>query len=202
MPADWSRVEDWLGFERNVIFDKNPRETKKASKWPEIPILDDYGKSPNAFFWEKFPRRQLPEGPETKIDVEKLDNRIESNKSKMTVHQYERSKKAVDYLRNGAPSFQKTVLPGCFEKNSNSTVKNGQEVTEAIATWIKEGYAAGPFDSPPYSNFRVNPIMAVIQPGKVRPVLDVSSPKEESYNSCVDGNETETVKMASARLYS
>jgi hypothetical protein len=69
LPADWSRVEDWLGFERNVIFDKNPRETKKASKWPEIPILDDYGKSPNAFFWEKFPRRQLPEGPETKITL-------------------------------------------------------------------------------------------------------------------------------------
>jgi hypothetical protein len=185
-----------------VIFDKNPRETKKASKWPEIPILDDYGKYPSACFWEKFPKRQLPEGHETKIDVEQLDYRIESNKSKMTVHQYERSKKAVDYLRNGAPSFQKKVLPGCFEKNSNSTVKNGQEVTEAIATWIKEGYAAGPFDSPPYPNFRVNPIMAVVQPGKVRPVLDVSSPKEESYNSCVDENETETVKMASARLYS
>ena len=59
-----------------MIFDKNPCKTKKASKWPEIPILDDYGKYPNVCFWEKFPKRQLPEGPETKIDVERLDNRI------------------------------------------------------------------------------------------------------------------------------
>jgi hypothetical protein len=34
--------------------------------------------------------------------------------------------------------------------------------------------------------FRVNPLIAVVQPGKVRPVLAVSSPKHETHNSVVD----------------
>jgi hypothetical protein len=44
--------------------------------------------------------------------------------------------------------------------------------------------------------------MAVVQPDKVRPVLNVSSPKGDSFNSMVDENETEAVKMASARKFS
>jgi len=37
--------------------------------------------------------------------------------------------------------------------------------------------------------------MEVVQPDKVRPVLNVSSPKGDSFNSMVDENETEAVKM-------
>jgi hypothetical protein len=43
--------------------------------------------------------------------------------------------------------------------------------------------------------------MAVVQPDKVRPVLNVSSPKGDSFNSMVDENETEAVKMASAKKF-
>ncbi len=134
--------------------------------------------------------------------MEKLEEKVRSFKEKMTEHQYDRSMKAVDYLRNGAPAFQTVDLPGCFMKNAPSTLKYGREITDNIATWVSEGYAAGPFDSPPCSNFRVNPLIAVVQPGKVRPVLDVSSPNGESFNSSVCGFETETVKMASARQFS
>lgn len=119
----------------------------------------------------------------------------------MTTHQFERSLKAVDYLRNGAPSFQSDKLPGCFVRNANNAITHGLAVTENIATWIREGYAAGPFDSPPCANFRVNPIIAVVQPGKVRPVLNVSSPDGASYNSNVDETCTEKVKMSSAKQF-
>jgi hypothetical protein len=53
--------------------------------------LDDYGKVPNETFWEKFPKRPLPVKPETKINVEKLEEKIEENRSKMTIHPSERS---------------------------------------------------------------------------------------------------------------
>ena len=119
----------------------------------------------------------------------------------MTCHQMERALKAMDYLRNGAPSFQSCQLPGCFVQNAQSTITHGQAVTENIATWVEEGYAAGPFDSPPCTNFRVNALLAVVQPGKVRPVLNVSALEGSSYNSNVDEFATETVKMSSAKLF-
>jgi hypothetical protein len=118
------------------------------------------------------------------------------------MHQYNRALKALDYLCNGAPACQKSDLPGCFVNNASNTLLHGQAVTENIATWIKEGYASGPFSDPPCKNFRVNPLLVAVQPDKIRTILNVSSPYGESYNSNVDENETEKVKMASAKLFS
>jgi hypothetical protein len=122
-------------------------------------------------------------------------------KEKMTIHQYARSRKAIDYLKNGAPAFQSEKLPSCFVRNATCATKHGRQVTENIATWISEGFAAGPFDSPPCAMFRVNPIIAVVQPSKVRPVLNVSAPESASFNSAVDEFETEKVKMATAKQF-
>jgi hypothetical protein len=148
-----------------------------VTKWPEIPVLSDYSKKPDDKFWDKFPKREMPSRAETKIDVDKLECKVNSLKEKMTCHQLERAEKAIDYLRNGAPAFQTEKLSACFVENSKSTLVHGRQVTENIATWIKEGYAAGPFDGPPCPNFRVNPLLAITQPGKVRVVVNFSAPK-------------------------
>jgi hypothetical protein len=96
-----------------------------------------------------FPSRPLPTKAETSINISELVEDIESKKPGMTCHQYERCMRTVDYLKNGAPSFQSSELPGCFIQNSASTIPNGREVTENIATWVREGYVTGPFESPP-----------------------------------------------------
>jgi hypothetical protein len=139
----------------------------KKSKWSSIPVLEDYSKAPEPSFWSKFPKKELPVKPETNIDIDKLEERVRKYMKQMTVHQVDRSLKAVQYLREGAPSFQETSLPACYVKNASSTSKYGKEITENIATWVDEGYAAGPFNSPPCPNFRVNPLIAVVQPEKV-----------------------------------
>ncbi len=120
-----------------------------ATKWPEIPVLSNYSKKPDEYFWEKFPKRELLSKAETKIDVDKLESKVNSLKEKMTCHQLERAEKAIEYLRNGAPAFQTEKLSACFVENSKSTFVHGRQVTENIATWVKEGYAACPFDGPP-----------------------------------------------------
>jgi len=170
-------------------------------KWPDIPRLDDYKKAPNPSFWKHFPHKSLPTHPETSVDHVKLDALVNNYRSVMTVHQFERCSKAIDYLKNGAPSHQISELPGCFVPNSTSAFIHGCHVTDSIATWVSEGYAAGPFTSPPIDNFRVNPLIAVVQPGKVRVVLNVSAPEDSSFNSNVEEFETESVKMASAKQF-
>ncbi len=71
-------------------------------------------------------------------------------------------------------------------------------MTDNIATWIVKKYAAGPFDSPPCPLFRTNQLLAVVQPSKVRPVLNVSLPKDDSFNSNIVKSDLEKVKMSSA----
>jgi hypothetical protein len=202
LPKDWKRVEGWLYFSGPMAYTSIDDHKSKLSEWPHLKILDDYSKPPPEDFWQSFPSRPLPLIAETDIDICELENQIREKKHRMTSHQLERCQRTVDYLKNGAPSFQCSDLPGCFVKNSSSTIVHGREVTENVATWVREGYAAGPFNSPPCPNFRVNPLIAVVQPGKVRPVLDVSSPQGNSYNSNVDKFSTETVKMASAKKFS
>ncbi len=102
-------------------------------------------------------------------------------------------------LLNGAPAFQKTNLPSCSIENANITKKFGREISDAVAHWIKEGFACGPFDQPPLDNFRVNSILAVPQEGKVRPVLNVSLPDKLSFNSNIEANSLEKIHMSSAR---
>jgi hypothetical protein len=77
----------------------------KDVKWPEIPVLVDYSTKPSENFWTKFPHKDLPSVPETSIDVVKLSEKIELLKGKMTIHQYGRCKKAIEYLSKGAPAF-------------------------------------------------------------------------------------------------
>ena len=54
---------------------------------------------------------------------------------------------------------------------------------------------------PPLAEFRVNPLIAVAQSGKVRPVLDVSRPEGKSLNSAVEDLLLEKVKMTSAKEF-
>jgi hypothetical protein len=202
LPEDWSIIEDWLcGQNRNHTWAIAPLEAK-APKWPDIPLLSDYSVPADTEFWKKFPSRNLPKGPETKINVERLREKVHKWKSSMTEHQFSHASKAVEYLSFGAPSFQSEDLPACYVKNASSTFTHGSKVTECIATWVSEGYAAGPFEKPSCQRFRVNPLIAVVQPGKVRPVLDISSPNGSSFNSSVDEYETESIKMASAKKFS
>jgi len=200
LPEDWNRIESWIRFKTDLTVCEDPT-VSFVSKWPDIPVLSNYDSNASPDFWSKFPSKPWPSRPETNVDIDRLEAKVLLHKDKMTIHQLERSLKAVDHLRNGAPAHQSEILPGCFVKNSKTAFTYGKFVTEEIATWIEKGYAAGPFDSPPTDQFRVNPILAVVQPDKIRVILNVSAPEDESFNSNVNEFETETVKMASARIF-
>jgi hypothetical protein len=75
-------------------------------------------------------------------------------------------------------------------------------MADTVASWIKAGYAAGPFDEPPTQEFRVNSLMAVDQGKKIRPILNVSLPEGLSFNDNVDTLQCEKIKMATARKIS
>jgi hypothetical protein len=54
---------------------------------------------------------------------------------------------------------------------------------------------------PPHPEFRVNPLMAVVQKTKVRPILNLSAPKGNSFNDAVNVWEVESLQMSTPRLF-
>jgi hypothetical protein len=106
LPSNWRRVENWLSFTGPVAYVYQEEPKKKSSEWPDIPVLEDYSRPPSADFWAKFPFRPLPTKAETNVNISELVKDIEKKKLGMTSHQYERCMRTVDYLKEGAPSFQ------------------------------------------------------------------------------------------------
>ena len=85
--------------------------------------------------------------------------------------------------------------------NAKSAFTHGALLTDTIAQWVKNKMVAGPFDEPPLANFRVNPLMAVQQKTKVRPILNLSAPKKFSFNDAVDESHVRKLEMSSASLF-
>jgi hypothetical protein len=116
----------------------------------------------------------------------------------MTFDEKNRGKKVIFSLKKGANSYQSSYLPSCFMKNADSAHIHGHILTDTIASWVAKDFVCGPFESPPFKDFRVNSLLAIEQPSKIRPVLNISLPKNESFNDNIKKYLLEKVTMATA----
>ena len=167
------------------------------SKWAEL----DCSKKVPKEFWEKFPCRQLPQRPTTRVSVSKLKANIDKATSRWTVHQRDAAERTVQNLKEGAPAYQLKQLKGGLMRNAQSAIQHGAAFTGTLEKWIIDGFVAGPFLSPPLPEFRANTIMAIEQKDKVRPVLNMSCPEGSSFNDNVDEQAVPKVRMSSARQF-
>jgi hypothetical protein len=90
----------------------------------------------------------------------------------------------------------KYELPALKVKNAKTAKDNGVAMTDLIATWVKKGYVARPFDQLPCKGFRANPLMVAVQKNKVRPIMNLSTKKGLSFNDAVEENETDLLIMS------
>jgi hypothetical protein len=174
----------------------------RKRKCPEIMVLNTYEGKPDKNFWVSFPRADLPTSVVSKVNCLELKKIIDNVKDRLSIAQITRAEKSMKYLSNGAPSFQSKPLGPCMVKNSKAAIDNGIEVTDSIASWIKKGFVAGPFKTPPLPNFRSNSILAIPQPDKVRICINVSLPADVNLNSNLKKNSLEKIEMTSAKLFS
>ena len=178
------------------------KESSYVRKNTEIPVLENYRVAPDEKFWDTFPKLELPGKPSTRVNTKNLRRLIEENKSKMSEAEFNRASKVMEDLNMGADAYQKGSLPALCSINSESAYTHGALLTDKIVTWIKEGYVAGPFDSPPMAGFRANPLVAVARNNKIRPVINMSGPKGHSFNENLDKSKIEKVNMTTARQFS
>ncbi len=156
LPGEWARILAWLNFSGRIPVSQLAGSNKLRKKCPEVPVRGNYNSDPDKEFWMSFPKCSLPEKAFSKIWVNALKDKLEAVKGRLTDCELKRGLKCVENLLEGANAFQRFELPPCSVENAQSAIKHGEAVTDAVASWVKEGYASGPFDYPPLSNFRVN----------------------------------------------
>jgi hypothetical protein len=174
----------------------------KAATFPEIPVLEDYASNPGSEFWRKFPRNDMPSGPCTPVKIDRLRILVNKHKSKWNPYEKRIAKRALKILSQGAISFTKSNLPPLRCKNAASTLIYGKEMTDTIADWVKNKIVSGPFEIPPLCNFRCNALMAAVQPGKIRPIMNLSTPKNHSLNDNLKAEKIPKIFMATAKDFS
>jgi hypothetical protein len=136
------------------------------------------------------------------VNILQLSSLITKSCHSWTIHQRYKAFECLRSLREGAlPVFEKEI-PSGFSPNAHSAFSNGSLITDTLCTWIKSHFVCGPFDQPPYSNFLCNPLQAVPQKDKVRPVLNLSHPKGSSFNDALSHFHLPKPLMTSAHIFS
>ena len=112
-----------------------------------------------------------------------------------------RADRVVHDLQFGSQVPFLASLPALRIPNTPSVTAHGEEFTDTLAWWIRQGYVAGPFAAPPLPLFRTNAMMAVEQRNKIRIIMNLSAPKGSSFNDAIDELALEKISMSSARLF-
>jgi hypothetical protein len=73
-------------------------------------------------------------------------------------------------------------------------------MTNTIAIWVSKKFVSGRLDHPPLANFRSNPLIAVKQTSKVRPIFNLSAPKKKSLNDATNPAKIPKNLMSTAKF--
>ncbi len=95
--------------------------------------------------------------------IDALEKLVLKHESKLLKQEVERAKRAIDYLRNGAPALQLERLKSCLVQNKLASADAREAVLKTMKDWVSKGFVAGPFKEPPLDDFRVNGMIAIIK---------------------------------------
>jgi hypothetical protein len=156
LPTDWSRVESWCRptpggpIMVHTSTARAPQDTENVTR----KVSAD---------WATFPFKEIPKVPETRVDIDALEKLVLTCESKLLKQEFERAKRAIDYLRNGAPAHQRDRLKSCLVQNKLASADARVAVLKTMKEWVSKGFVAGPFKEPPLDDFRVNGMIAIIK---------------------------------------
>ena len=112
--------------------------------------------------------------------------------------------RTLDNMRNGADALiDPSKVSPMTDQNSKSVLhpEVGKHYTDQLATMVKNKFVAGPYDTSPIPNLRLNSLFAVNQSDKYRPILNLSKPEGNSYNEAVIPHKMRKVTMSTARQF-
>jgi len=156
-------------------------------KCPEIPVLADYRGVAGREFWEQFPvKLKCPAEPT--MNLKQLKYTVNA----LGTSDRPRVERVIRYIEQGAAigCTGAARLPS-VSSNAASAYQHGPQVTDAIAEWVKKGYAFGPVPRNRVpAGAKISGIMVRPKPnGSVRVILNLSAPKGRSVNDGINKDE-------------
>ena len=153
-----------------------------------LPKLQTYGNyCPGEMYWKAWPTNNETVG-RSRIDGHKL--------REMAVVAGYGDKQTLSKVFSDLTEGARIGCIGEFRKPSVSTnatmaYESGEQVSDAIAEWVKEGYARGPVEKKDLpKDAKVSGIMTKAKPnGSVRVILNLSAPVGRSVNEGIDNSQ-------------
>lgn len=199
LPPSWEIVENWLDLSSPFVHPAPPAQHVWTRKCADIQTLPTYKFPPAESFWYTFPSKPLPASPTTTMRPAVLASLLSDLSPFLNTSQRLRGQQVLDELTFGVRIPFTSVLPSLRSSNTSSTSVHGDEFTDTLAWWIRQGFVSGPFHIPPLAHFRSNQMMAIDQKSKIRIVMNLSAPDGTSYNDAIDDDALDKVTMSTAR---
>ena len=118
----------------------------------------------------------------------------------LTPTQRELAELVISDLRSGADTLiDPTGIPLETVPNSPMPARSAAACADQLATMIKKHQISGPFSSPPFSQFRANSLFIIERNDKLRLILNLSAPENNSFNDAIDSERVPDISMASPR---
>jgi hypothetical protein len=162
-----------------------------------LPTIVDYKKPAGDQFWERFPNNHIMPG-KSLVSPYKLEALARC----YGVYDWVLLDTVCRDLSTGA----NIGCTGAFREascssNAPSAFQYPAEITEAIATWVQKGFAAGPFEPKDRPvGVKVNGIMCRPKPnGSARVILNLSAPSGASVNDGIDSKQFPATMSSTAR---
>ncbi len=156
-------------------------------KFPNILKLADYKMLALEQFWKEFPvNLTCPGKPSIKVKALKQWVRA------LGCSDESRFERVVRYIQEGADiGCRGEARQPTKSTNAASAYEFGPQVTDAVAEWVKKGYAYGPVTAAQLpATAKISGIMVRPKPnGSVRVILNLSAPKGRSVNDGIDKDE-------------
>jgi hypothetical protein len=155
-------------------------------KFPMLPVQSCYKNISDSSFWENFPVNYVQPAKSNICAVRLLEVAREAG-----LGASQEVLKVVSWVERGAHiGCVGRFRAASYSRNTKGAYVNGRQVSDAIADWVKLGYAYGPVceeDLP--AGAKVNSILTRTKPnGAVRIILNLSAPKGFSVNDGIDND--------------
>jgi hypothetical protein len=153
-------------------------------KFPMLPVLLDYREITDSAFWDCFPVNYVHPA-KSHISAARLEQMLEAAGLEVG----EQEKKVIGWLEAGAEiGCQGRFRAATVSGNTKGAYACGPQVSDAIAAWVKQGYAFGPVGEEEVpAGAKINSILTRTKPnGAVRIILNLSAPKGLSVNDGID----------------
>ena len=161
-----------------------------------LPRLRSYREDPVPGFWEKFPVNKEAAGWSL----------IKGDKLRVLAERVGYRGAQLDLVLKDLGSGAYVGCRGSSRKatwsgNAASAYEFGEQVTDAVASWVVNGFVMGPVDRADLpGGVKVNGIMCREKPnGSVRIILNMSAPEGESVNDGIDLSEFPAVMSSTAK---